>query len=40
VVPADPPLRRLADLPKRKVLRGSVDELVATSWADAWKQEG
>lgn len=36
---ADPPRRRLADLPKREVLACSVDELIATSWQDAWDRD-
>jgi prevent-host-death family protein len=39
VVPGDAPQRKLDGLPRRRVLRCTVDELVATSWADSWAQD-
>ena len=39
IMPAEPKRRRLEDLPKRRVLACSFDELVATSWDKAWDRE-
>lgn len=36
IVPAQPKRRRLGDLPRRKITRGSFDDLVDASWEDAW----
>ncbi|MEO8502655.1 MAG: hypothetical protein ABI609_02050 [Acidobacteriota bacterium] len=36
IVPGRSPARRLGGLRRRKALNVSPDELVATSWEDAW----
>lgn len=32
ITPVEPRRRRLGDLPKRQILNGTFDELVATTW--------
>lgn len=39
IVPAQPKKRSFATAPRRKILKCSFDELVATSWEDAWKPD-
>lgn len=34
-----PRLRRLDDLPRRRILNCSFDELVETSWEKAWRPD-
>lgn len=39
ILPVAPRARNLADLPRRRALNCTADELVATSWEDAWRPE-
>ncbi len=39
IISAEPGKRSFASAPKRQILRCSFDELVATSWEDAWNPE-
>ena len=39
IISADRPRFRLTDLPKRKALNCSPDELVRTGWEAAWKAD-
>ena len=39
LVPVTGRRRRLADLPRRQAITCTPDELVATSWEDAWSGE-
>ena len=37
IVPAEPKRHRFEDAPKRQALNCSFDELVDTTWENAWK---
>lgn len=39
ITPVRVPRRSFADVPRRKILRCSFDELVATTWEDAWQPD-
>lgn len=39
IVPAEPRRHRFEDAPKRKALNCTFDELVATTWGEAWKPD-
>lgn len=39
LMPVEAPRRRLADLPRRDIFKGSINELIETSWEDAWQPD-
>jgi hypothetical protein len=39
IIPAEPKRRNLEDLPQRRIMNCSFDELVDTSWEKAWRPD-